>query len=191
MGYVVKARHRHIQVLAGPPGHPTPLSYVTGLLALFCSPGRGLTRTGEAHTQGPLFFMARWDVASAPVCGSLFTILGGAVNRAITGCLSWPAALSLACACACACLCARACACACACASAAASCSLSVYPRRRKSTTQPPCSARRRQVRPPEPHSHSIAAAAAAAIAFSAPPSGAIAADCKIPITPGTPMPSR
>ena len=41
-------------------------------------------RTGETHTQEPWFFMARWDMASAPVCTALFTILGGAVNRANT-----------------------------------------------------------------------------------------------------------
>jgi len=42
-------------------------------------------RTGETHTQEPWFFMASWDMASAPVCTALFTILGGAVNRAIDG----------------------------------------------------------------------------------------------------------
>ena len=38
--------------------------------------------TGETHTQEPWFVMARWDMASVPVCSTaLFTILGGGWGR--------------------------------------------------------------------------------------------------------------
>ena len=38
---------------------------------------------GENTHAGSVFFMARWDMSSVPVCTALFTILGGAENRKI------------------------------------------------------------------------------------------------------------
>ena len=71
------------------PGHPLRRQAAKGngsLVKSFRLRGFGKNaRTGETHTQEPWFFMASWHMASGPVCTALFTILGGAVNRASSG----------------------------------------------------------------------------------------------------------